>query len=391
MKRRSFSGKSADLSEEDRKANIESTLGLSSSRLSSRKRVVLQGESLESIAENLYQDSSFWILLALKNDLPTGVDRSGNPISRLRRGQKLKLPDAYELESFERDPDAPVVVALYTDELDFLMPLTRLCWNCRRETLAMAAECVSCGADMDNPESNDEEEQEELEEARESQEGSPEGEEDDDGENDEDDDEDDEQDEEDDEQDEEERKEVIQERPAGRPLEKGRQVEQDQDGTLVSPLRPPQIQDTTLVSLVRPPQEQDQTIVAKLRPPEAQQQALWQSQSAALQPQPGTDSDNFWTPNPSPELLDRSVKVSEFSAEGETRGLRIVLQQLVDGQWLIVYEYQVFSDEVVIIQNHSRKGPARTRKSLPARLARKMAWNHFRGNWPDICAKFWAP
>ena len=148
--RRRFSGNSPSLSDAARRANVRDVLGMSAQDGKQiPKYNVHLGESLRSIAQKLYKSPTYWRLLALKNNLSVDIDQKGNPLAQLRRGQQLSLPDSIELELFAQNLDAPVVVALSTDSRGLDLPLIRHCGNCRRATLAMAANCVSCGVNMD--------------------------------------------------------------------------------------------------------------------------------------------------------------------------------------------------------------------------------------------------
>ncbi|MBX9719861.1 MAG: LysM peptidoglycan-binding domain-containing protein, partial [Candidatus Obscuribacterales bacterium] len=155
IQRRTFSGKGNVLSHE-KKENIESMLGpIAAESSKSRKQTVHLGQTIKSIANKLYGSPAYWRLLALKNNLSTEVDKRKDPVVQLHRGQMLRLPDQDEIASFQRDPDNPVVVSLYTDDNGLFQPLTRRCGSCERDTLSMAVVCVSCGFDMDCPVEDD--------------------------------------------------------------------------------------------------------------------------------------------------------------------------------------------------------------------------------------------
>lgn len=385
MKRRSFSGKqSSNLSDEERKANISSILGISPSKSNSSRRVVLQGESLISIAQKIYQDPLFWRLLAIKNNLSSEVDRSGRPVVELRKGQTLKLPDSYEVASFIRNPAAPVVVALATDKRGLAKPRIRICENCHRRTLAMAVYCVSCGLDMDYIVAGeelaviDDEEEEVCKDDREDV-GNEEADEEEEWEEDE-------------------------------------EYEEDEGVTqVIAPSVHSFEQDQTIVSRILPPDIQDQTVVTNLKqfpqdnshtqfltqsgqvpgqtqgPPQWQQQGqqAWQPDGqSATSDQLQASTASFWSPNPRPVFLDSSAQVIEQILDGTAQGLRVALLLQIQNQWTIVCEYDVFADDVVIIQYHRASGPKRMKKSLPSRQSRKMAWNHFRNNWQSIYNEF---
>ncbi|MBX9689846.1 MAG: LysM peptidoglycan-binding domain-containing protein [Candidatus Obscuribacterales bacterium] len=104
--RRSFSGKDK-VSSEDRKENAEALLGSSPKKTPQDQPLysVKYGESLRSIARKYFDDESYWKLIAFKNDLPLALDADGEPLASLKRGDKIALPDAFELESYASDPD----------------------------------------------------------------------------------------------------------------------------------------------------------------------------------------------------------------------------------------------------------------------------------------------
>src|SRR5262249_24801748 len=104
---------------------------------------------------------------------------------------------------------------------------------------------------------------------------------------------------------------------------------------------------------------------------------------------PSSQGD-FWSSNSIPVRLDQSVQIAEYMIDGDIRGLRIVLQLLIQDQWTAIYEYHVFPDEVTIVQHQKRQGRKRFKKTLPAKQSRQMAWNHFRHNWKSICDEFWS-
>ena len=451
-RRRSFSGKRTDLSDDEKIDNIHSVFGLTSKTQDPGKHVVMLGENLRSIAQKHYNDQEYWFLLALKNGFPTDVDQYGNPLAQLRRGQVLRLPDYFELESFYRAADAPVVVALQLDEQGLIVPLSRVCGSCQRETLAMAIDCVCCGVDMDqyvdesddaNEDSDDNENADEPEEEAENEA--------EDGEH------------------------IEEFEPSRQTNYATVSPEEDNESTIITappyqpstPFRPPtpaikakvsnvvqapvafasantQEQDETVVTTAskaaldqnetlaanHQATRQEQTTIHPNRADDSQERTVFyqpptespgsapiQNQSSQNQFPPNPFAQNslksnapaekpfpsstaasstansatsFWTPNEKPELLDSTVQVVEIAISGDYQGLMVVLQLLVQGAWLPIYEYHVFADDVVIVQYQNRAGKRRTKKSLPARLSRKMAWNHYRGNWQNICQDFLA-
>jgi hypothetical protein len=60
------------------------------------------GETLRSIAVVQLDDVSLWTLIAQKNDLPTGLDAKGIPVSVLTRGTHLLMPIDAEISSFRK-------------------------------------------------------------------------------------------------------------------------------------------------------------------------------------------------------------------------------------------------------------------------------------------------
>jgi hypothetical protein len=427
MTRRSFSGKSGGLSDDERQANISQFLGTSSRIHRASKRAVLRGDTLCSLANKLYDNPAAWLLLALKNDLPLDTDRDGEPLAQIHAGQTLTLPDAYEVESFMQNPESPAVVALYTDEHGLVMPRTRFCGNCGRETLAMAMGCVVCGIDMDCP--ADEQTSVEEEEAEDEEEDQEEDQEEEEEE---------EEDEEDEEEDEDEEEEEDEEcwvedkdfKEAGTRQSEATTYAASADSQGASSVIPvrgdlsesmtgfdflPQAQDRTVISKLQPPQSsgrdtapsqqsqpaQDHTVISNLRsqPADIQSQSIFPpsphapAQTPAPQenrPADGEYFDSAWNINTAPFPLSSSAQVVESVVEGPPRQLRVMLQLQVQRQWTTIYEYEISADEGVIIQYRRSKEPRKIWKSLPATQMRKMAWNHFCGNWDNICSEYWS-
>jgi len=146
---RSALGDANAISNATRRTHVFQALGITEKSDTAQKHAVHLGESLRSIAQKLFKSPAYWRLLAIKNDLSTATDSRGNPVTQLKRGQTLTLPNAAELESFSKNPESPSVVALTQDELGILLPRNRHCANCNRKTLAMSVKCAACLKDID--------------------------------------------------------------------------------------------------------------------------------------------------------------------------------------------------------------------------------------------------
>lgn len=364
VSRRSFSGKT--VSEEERRANVLEAFGMSAQENKQQSKYnVHLGESLRSIAQKLYNSPAYWRLVALKNNLSTATDRRGNPLTQLRRGQQLILPDDAELESFARDPDAPAVLALASTAGGFELPRNRQCGYCKRDTLAMAVNCVACGYDMNTytpgtseSEGNGSEGDPELP-AVPAQQDAP-------------------------------------AQPSAPAQSAAPSMPSSKD--LIDQIGLVQLLDVTLTnqfermnfSPEQNPPQQDSPAVILPQPPR-DPHPLPRADLSRVELGFEQEADPLWNANKEPVMLDARVRVVECETmDGDMRCLLVILQLLSDGKWLTVFDYNVRPDEVVIHKYRRSGGRRMMKKSLPAKQSKQMAWNHFRSAWKSLCSEFWA-
>jgi hypothetical protein len=89
--------------------------------------------------------------------------------------------------------------------------------------------------------------------------------------------------------------------------------------------------------------------------------------------------------------LDQYAQVIELETfENNTKGLIVALQLYTQGEWMTVFDYHVFANEVIIHKYQRHGGRRMMKKGMPAKQSKQMAWSHFRANWEAICKEFWA-
>ncbi len=375
IQRRSFSGKGA-VQTSERRESIESMLGpVAAESSKTRKQTVHLGQTIKSIANKLYGSPAYWRLLALKNNLSTEVDKRKDPVVQLHRGQMLRLPDADEIASFQRDPDNPVVVSLYTDDYGLFQPLTRRCGNCERDTLSMAVVCVSCGFDMDCPveddfEPADEESLETDADHTDHQETADAPTQDDD-------------------EDENKNKEAAEEGTYNYASPPQSESSNDSDDPL-DQIAAVELQSVTFVDRKNPMgfnKENGQTPPAHEFAPPIEQTPPEDNLFKLEFENEGRDP--LWTPEPTPEIMDPAVQIIEYGiSHGDVQGLCISLQIVCDARWSPVFDYHIFPDGSYSHQYVREGGRKSMKKLLPPQQLKQLAHNHLRNCWEQLCRDY---
>lgn len=102
------------------------------------------------------------------------------------------------------------------------------------------------------------------------------------------------------------------------------------------------------------------------------------------------EADPLWTARIDAVQLDQFVQIVEAEIYvSDTRGLRVSLQLLHSGQWVTIYDYEIFPDETLIHQYKRTGGRTTTRRSLPANKTKELASNHFQNAWQSLCREYW--
>jgi hypothetical protein len=140
----------------------------------------------------------------------------------------------------------------------------------------------------------------------------------------------------------------------------------------------------------QPTEQQDATIVAEVA--QTAQHPIPKAEYTKVEvgfEEAGEEIDPLWTANLEPLLLDQFVQIVEAEIYvSDTRGLRVSLQLLHSGDWVTIYDYEIFPDETLIHQYKRTGGRTTTRRSLPAKQTKQLARNHFQNAWQSLCREY---